>query len=189
MRQLNQIANLRSWCWSWSYPIWAIHRFPKFSDGWEPLYHTFFANSCAICRDTRPISISIAFARFFFFIHFHFYSPEQNPNPSPSAVVVINGRVLLIELPTNSVFMRLRRVHFAGLGIAVAVGFPFLSIPFHSFCSVLFRRLFGIGCGFRFGFGFGFGGVTQQGSQQIEMLPPGRQEIVFNLPLRLFSGT
>lgn len=129
------------------------------------------------------------FRSFFFFIHFHFYSPEQNPNPSPSAVVVINGRVLLIELPTNSVFMRLRRVHFAGLGIAVAVGFPFLSIPFHSFCSVLFRRLFGIGCGFRFGFGFGFGGVTQQGSQQIEMLPPGRQEIVFNLPLRLFSGT
>lgn len=74
---------------------------------------------------------------FFFFIHFHFYFPEQNPNPSPSAVVVINGRVLLIELPTNSVFMRLRRVHFAGLGIAVGwLSFPFHSIPFLLFCSV-----------------------------------------------------
>jgi len=167
-------------------PIWAIHRFPNFSDGGPPIFvPVLFHFACYLPRHaTHFVSFLFCFPHPFPFpFPFQFSpaeerrpeprTPNSNGNPSPSAVVVINGRVLLIELPTNSVFMRLRRVHFAGLGIAVGW------VSFGSRCFLVWL-------GFA-GFGWVWLGLgTPEEASKLRCYP--RQEIVFNLPLRLLAA-
>lgn len=157
--------------------ICQIHRFPNFSNSQPALYLLYFPFSFIFFilgifstdyyleRDTRPLVGGIPIGRPIF------VDPVQS-------IFVINGRVLLIELPTNSVFMRLRRVHFAGLGIAWASTLFWL---LGSGSGALGSGFWALGSGLwvlASGFGFGFWG--QRKPANWDATAP-RQEIVFNL--------